>query len=195
MALPVCAIPSFGEKPGLSRGLSFRVPSPHFVEVRPGDRTFAEVCGPGKEGLRRPPGVSSPRDSGPTDCIPSLCPSSAGRPAQRAGQSCLSPQNTGGAKIPHPRPHHSPGSQDSISLAQYSHRRDVLSSSQQSWPRPVLPLPHPAQQPPPRETAALRRLRCFSRNLCHQKHSSASEASSISSSILGMTRFKFVHLT
>lgn len=128
VALPVCAIPSFGEKPGLSRGLSFHVPSPHFVEVRPGDRTFAEVCGHGKEGLGRPPGVSSPRDSGPTDCIPSLCPSSAGRPAQRAGQSCFSPQSAGGAKIPHPRPHHSPGSQDSISLAQYSQRGNVLSS-------------------------------------------------------------------
>lgn len=132
-------------------------PSQRFAVVERKDSTGHRVC-------------PLPGTRGPATCIPSLCPPSAGPPAEKAGQSCFPPQNTAGMKIPQPHPNHSPTSQSSISLAQCSPQRDVLSSPDRSHGL-ILCSPSPPQLPP-RKTAALQRLRCLFRNLCDQKHSS-----------------------
>lgn len=78
--LLVCGHPTTTHSPTLEGGQVSPMVSAsmslglHFVEERPGDRTFSEVCGRGKEGLHRPPGVSSSRDPRPCHLHSQLVP-------------------------------------------------------------------------------------------------------------------------
>lgn len=101
-------------------------------------------------------------------------------------------------KIPHPHPDHLPSSWDSIRSMQPSWQRDAPSWERKPGLCARAKASSCALSPaplPPRKATSLQMLRSFStfdRNLCNQKWSSRSQASCISSRILGKTWFKFV---